>query len=340
MNAAFGEDDVTDNPITTAPTDGSMDDSIITEENIISDVSENSNDESFATEVSPESTNEISDTVIEVTEYASINDPENPDTTTDQSNEVATATTKSENELQSAHDDVNDTTEIGESITNQSDETTENSSSTNNNNNEEMSTSASTEPQLPSSTEVPTFSCNQSGVGRFARPGNCHDYYYCWDSIHDYVTFSCKSKVFDPISKQCVNNWAHCESTPKCEEDHQIMADPDDINSFFVCKSPPGPLNTGFIVQKDKCRGVREFDPQLGYCKEVITESTSSAESEESKKKFECNAVGIYADINDETKFFECTLKSVSKGRFRLKHYSCPKYHVFSLEDMLCIPVQ
>lgn len=57
-------------------------------------------------------------------------------------------------------------------------------------------------------------------------------------------------KVFDPIIKQCVNNWAHCESTPKCSEDRQVLADPDDINAFFVCKSPPGPLNPGFIVQK------------------------------------------------------------------------------------------
>lgn len=94
------------------------------------------------------------------------------------------------------------------------------------------------------------------------------------------------------------------------------------------------------MIFSEKCHGEREFDMQLGYCKEVATEPTSSAESEESKEKFECNAVGIYADIHDETKFFECKLKSVSKGKLKLCHHSCPKYHVFSLEDMLCIPVQ
>lgn len=336
-SAVFGANDVTDNPIATAPNDGPNDDSIVAEENVVSN-GQNSDTASSVTEGNSDSNDDISDAVIEVTEDASKTDPEKTESSTNQNNEVATATANGENESPTAQDEVNVTTENGESSTNQSEEANENSSSTNNN--EEGSTSASTEPQWPSSTEEPAFSCSQSGVGRFARPGNCHDYYYCWDSIHDHETFSCKSKVFDPIIKQCVNNWAHCESSPKCEEDRQVFADPDDINSFFVCKLPPGPLNPGFIVQKEKCHGEREFNPQLGYCKEVLTEPTSPAESEESEEKFECNAVGIYADIHDETKFFECTLKSVSKGKLKLHHHSCPKYHVFSLEDMLCIPVQ
>lgn len=138
--------------------------------------------------------------MIEVTEDESKNDPEETESSTNQNKEVTTAKTESENESQSAQDEMNGTTENGESSTSQSDEANENSSSTNNN--EDSSTSTSAESQLPSSTQEPVFSCSQSGVGRFARPENCHDYYYCWDSIHDHVTFSCKSKVFDPISKQ------------------------------------------------------------------------------------------------------------------------------------------
>lgn len=173
VSAVFGADDVTDNPISTAPTDGSNDDSIVTEENIVSEV-QNSDTDSSATEDSPDSNDAISDAVIEVTENASKNDPEETESSTNQNNEVDAATTGSS--------------------TNQRDEGNGNSSSTNIN--EDSSTNASTEPQLPITTTEPAFSCSQSGVGRFARPGNCHDYYYCWDSIHEYVTFSCKSKVF------------------------------------------------------------------------------------------------------------------------------------------------
>lgn len=304
MSSTLAADDVTDNPTTEAalPT-GSNDN--LDETN----VDQNSN--SITENAQESNASEDPVNVVDATEQTTDSNLE------DQSN-------------------VNIPTEENDNLT-----TEQNTGSTETSSIQNGDDSSTNAPQVPAATTLPPFSCSESGVGRFPHLGNCHEYYYCWDSVHDHVTFSCKTKVFDPITKFCVNNWAHCESTPKCEMDRQVMADPDDATAYFVCKLRQDPINPGFLVIKDKCHPDREFDGELGFCKRIGPEpESSSSESDESKeKKFECSVPGIFIDIHDETKFYECIVKNISKGKLKTIHRECPKNLVFSMEDKRCVPL-
>lgn len=338
-----GSTDASDAPANDESTDAS--DASIDDNSEAPSASVDENPEAPSVSADEASNDESQDSSSGTTESGQNSDQTATESSESEPEDSSSGTTEQNEDLQN---DVNVTTEDAEtdadetssaSIENASTQSNDESgtdSSTSNTSSDEQQEASSES----SSTEAPAFTCTENGVGRFAHPGNCHEYYYCWDSVHGHVTFSCKSKVFDPVTKLCVNNWAHCESTPQCNADREVLADVDDKLSFFVCKLHPDPLNPGYIVQKEKCHDDREFDAELGFCKKVASESSSSSsESDESKEKFECEGNGIFIDITDETKFYQCTLKNVAKGKFKLSHHSCPKNQVFSLEDKLCIPV-
>lgn len=192
------------------------------------------------------------------------------------------------------------------------------------------------------STAAPEFKCDS--VGRFECPHSCEKYYFCWDTTGDHAVFSCPHhKAFDPVTQLCVHNYAVCAAAPKCEVDRQIVSDPNDKASFFECRlnesdDDDDESTETFEVRKQECAEGREFDADLGYCALIPQEDDGSTD-ESTAEKQDCTQVGISIDFANESRYFECIVKNVAKGKLKLIHHKCPKYHVFSMEDKKCIPL-
>lgn len=247
---------------------------------------------------------------------------------------------ESENSSESGSSSENSTTE-NEETEGSNEESTENSATENGSADSENSSentgdsatddSASAEP----STEAPAFSCQS--VGRFVHPDSCEKYYFCWDSVGTYAEFSCShSHAFDPLTKTCVQNYAICESAPKCQVDREIITIEDDKSTFFECKWHSDGLIGAFELRKHECVKGREYDPEVGFCKLPAADDDVPVDSEPSDK-FVCQERGIFIDFKDETKYIECIVKSVEKGILKTVHRKCPKKQVFSFEDMRCV---
>lgn len=195
-------------------------------------------------------------------------------------------------------------------------------------------TTATYIPPTPT-TPSPEFTCKS--VGRFPVPDSCEKYYYCWDAVHSYAIFSC-SKVFDPVSKRCVDNYALCPFAPTCEADKQVLPNPDDKSSFFECKLEKHSIPATYEIRKEDCDHGREFDEKLGFCKLISPNEWTSSETSNSEE-FECSEVGIFINPKSDTQYYECIIKSVSKGILKAVRRKCPKPLIFSGADKECIPL-
>lgn len=218
--------------------------------------------------------------------------------------------------------------------------------STENNEDSATTTPSDETPEQPSSpvtaaptTSAPTPEFTCQSVGRFPHPDSCEKYYFCWDTIHSYAVFSCP-KVFDPVSKRCVDNYAVCPLAPTCETDKQVLPFPDDKTAYFECKleKDKNAVTPVYEIRKEECEKGREFDSELGYCRLITSTEWTSSESG-SSERFECNGIGTYIDYSSETHYIECVIKSVCKGILKAVRRKCPKYTVFSAVDKQCIPL-
>lgn len=209
-------------------------------------------------------------------------------------------------------------------------ETTEPSNEDNNIDSPTTTTEISVTPEIPS-TPV-DFICES--VGRFPVPNSCNKYYYCWDTIH-HTIFACPH-VFDPKTQYCGNNFAVCESAPKCEADKQIFPNFDDETTFYECKLKNKMEPAEYELRRKDCARGREFDAELGYCVQIGVADTSS-ESHEHSENIECKRKGYLIDYTNESRFYKCELKSIAKGTFKAVRCQCPDHEVFSMADEKCI---
>lgn len=179
------------------------------------------------------------------------------------------------------------------------------------------------------------FKCER--VGRFAYPGSCEKYIFCWDKNEGFRVFTCPHhKAFDPNTQLCVHNFAVCAAAPKCEYDLQFLPHLNYKSSFFQCSlisSDQSESDIRFRLYKKICAHGGEFDAILGYCK-LTTENENNSGEDENAKKVDCKETGIFIDFSDDTRYYECIEKSVTFARI---HQTCPYNHVFSMADKRCV---
>lgn len=190
------------------------------------------------------------------------------------------------------------------------------------------------------SSDVNKFICAK--VGRFVYPNSCDKYYYCWDTkSNTNAVFSCP-EVFDPQTKRCSNDYTLCKIAPKCEFEGQILPVPNDTHSFFECKSNSGEESNEYVAVKQNCAKGREYAPYFGYCKLTSDDESSvlDSDSSESLDGKPCEIPGVSIDFTKDSRYYECIVKNVAKGILELIRRQCPKYHVFSMDDEYCIPLE
>lgn len=175
-------------------------------------------------------------------------------------------------------------------------------------------------------------------VGRFEHPESCEKYNFCYDVLTDKKEFNCESnKAFDPLTQRCVYNYSVCARAPKCFIDNKrILPNPNDKATFFECKHRPS--SRSYILRKQNCAEGHEFDADLGYCKSKFSDDDAPSDDNDSSEELECEKPGIFTDHTNDFDYFECVVKSVSKGTLKLIRHSCPKYHIFILREKRCVP--
>lgn len=174
------------------------------------------------------------------------------------------------------------------------------------------------------------FKCDD--IGRFTYPGSCEKYYFCWNIGGAHAVFTCPHrKAFDPMTRLCVHDFAVCAVAPKCNFYKHILPNPNDKSTFFVCKFRF--LSKKFVLRKHDCAVEREFDAELGYCKSkfhVLDNDMSS----DGLEQVECEKPGIFIDRyhSHECNYYECIVKSVSKGTLEL---ICHRHtdHMFNISE-------
>lgn len=264
---------------------------------------------------------------------------DNKETTEVESGNDGSTAEPEANEHETESGDNEETTEVG-SGNDQStaepeangDETTETESDNSSTESETIAEATEEPTESPATEGPPSFTCQ--AVGRFEVPNNCEKYYFCWDITGDQTIFDCShGRAFDPKTELCVSDFSVCASAPTCEFDRQILANSEDNTTYFECKEHKDGLLTTFELKKENCESGREFDGERGYCVVASTGNESSDESD----GLDCDEPGVFIDTMHDDRYYECILKSVSKGTFKLKHHKCSKYHVFSMADKRCV---
>lgn len=173
--------------------------------------------------------------------------------------------------------------------------------------------------------KVDDFHCDN--IGRFAHPDNCEKYYFCWDIDGIYAIFICPhKKAFDPVTQRCVYDFAACAVAPKCSVDKRILPNLNDKSTFFACKFRH--LSKQFVLRKRNCADGREFNADLGYCESKILDDNISTDNSDSSEIMECEKPGVFIDYSQSNRFacYECKVKSVSKGTFKLMRHKCSNH--------------
>lgn len=172
---------------------------------------------------------------------------------------------------------------------------------------------------MASSSKI-TFKCDN--VERFTYLGSCEKYYFCWAIGEAHAVLTCPHrKAFDPMTRACVFNFAVCDVAPKCNFDKRILPNPNDKATFFACKFRF--LSKKFVLRKHDCAAGREFDAALGYCKSkfhVLEDDIPSDGDSDSFEHVECEKPGIFIGHyhSNECEYYECIVKSVSRGTLKL----------------------
>lgn len=174
-------------------------------------------------------------------------------------------------------------------------------------------------------------------VGRFAHPSSCTKYYYCWLNTGLAHEFNCpEHRAFDPISQHCVENFGVCSAAPKCNNDKEIITNPDNKWSFFECILKQNESNE-FELHCKPCADDREYDDKLGYCKVASVNGEMLLDSDEFTDDSICGETGLFIDYEDDTKYYECVVRSVARGILKAIHHKCPMFHVFSMNERKCV---
>lgn len=151
--------------------------------------------------------------------------------------------------------------------------------------------------------------------------------------------FTCHDhKAFDAATQKCVVNYGVCPLAPKCANDKQIMTNPDDKWTFFQCRINYNNTNE-FELHCKPCADDREYDDNLGYCKLTSADGEMVLDSDEMTDEVTCTETGLFIDHDDDTKYFECVVRSVAKGILKPVHHKCPIFNVFSTHERRCVPL-
>lgn len=112
--------------------------------------------------------------------------------------------------------------------------------------------------------------------GRYAHPIDCQKYVECsrsgpFSKTLQNTVFECADdEAYDPTIRACTTDWSSCEALEQCLYHRQLIEDPSDDNSYFICiRDSSMKLQETYDVYRRDCSPGRVFDPDYQLCLEA-----------------------------------------------------------------------
>lgn len=108
--------------------------------------------------------------------------------------------------------------------------------------------------------------------GRHPHPSNCRKYIQCAFNGANTVYICDFNQGYDPKTNRCIDDWSSCGSLAKCNYDKELLVDPYDFTSYFICvrQRGIGGKQKGFRVYRRKCPNGRKFNLVKQRCVLII----------------------------------------------------------------------
>lgn len=132
--------------------------------------------------------------------------------------------------------------------------------------------------------------------GKYAHPIDCQKYVQCskngvFSKEFSNTVFECADdEAYDPKIRACTTDWSSCEALEQCLYNRQLIEDPSDDNSYFICIQS-GKLKQTFDLYRRDCTPGRVFDPDYQLClDEEDSKKLANAKQKrkESKRRKDC----------------------------------------------------
>lgn len=98
------------------------------------------------------------------------------------------------------------------------------------------------------------WTCRKRGT--FSHPTNCQKYIECNACGGNQVLTCPYEEAFD--GKRCSNEWSQCNNIPRCSFDRELLIDPWDNASYFICIKRKGLFDKYFVFRRH-CPNYHEF---------------------------------------------------------------------------------
>ncbi|XP_052901879.1 mucin-5AC-like [Anopheles moucheti] len=319
-------------------------------------------DTTLAPEV-PESSSDPSVEAPEAPESSSVSSEPSETTAPVTENETTTTVASSPNDEDSSSSDPN-TNESGSNEGSASQDSTEAPSAESG---AESNEGTGVVPQAPGSSP---FVC--PAAGRFANPTDCHKYYVCFwlpFGLYSLEQNCLTGYAYNPTLERCTADQSVCFPGQFTCMGPGRFPDPTDPTQYFWCV-----WNTfgGYLQYKMQCPMGQVFNPFRGRCafvvagtrslpldelddgelvageestptEDVVVEPTQPAEpvapvedQPKLKVKFQCLEEGTFADPNNCSRYFVCTLKKLDK--FKKSKFKCVTGERFDPLVSACVP--
>lgn len=116
---------------------------------------------------------------------------------------------------------------------------------------------------------VEGWSCPRQG--KYAHPIDCQKYVQCSKNgvfskdLSNTVYECADDEAYDPSIRSCTTDWSSCEALEQCLYNRQLIEDPSDDNSYFICIKG-GKIKESYDLYRRDCTPGRVFDPDYQLC--------------------------------------------------------------------------
>jgi len=118
---------------------------------------------------------------------------------------------------------------------------------------------------------VEGWSCPRRG--RYAHPIDCQKYVECSKSGGPFskelsnTVYECEDdEAYDPSIRSCTTDWSSCEALEQCLYHRQLVEDPSDDNSYFICIRDSNKFKESYSLYRRDCTPGRKFDKDYALC--------------------------------------------------------------------------
>lgn len=108
--------------------------------------------------------------------------------------------------------------------------------------------------------------------GKYAHPIDCQKYVQCTKNgvfskqLSNTVYECADDESYDPNIRSCTTDWSSCEALEQCLYSRQMIEDPSDDNSYFICIRDPNKFKESYSLYRRDCTPGRVFDPDYQLC--------------------------------------------------------------------------